>query len=127
MRPRAAELKAVCLLVDQWWQAPSPSIHLSIASAVCPLGRVRKPARRHQRQHTGTPPLEQRSSISTHTATVRSESESERHSRPLIGRGDSGGMGASAVGRRFREELAEAARQLDLKPQLPPAAAKPRL
>ena len=34
--------------------------------------------------------------------------------RPLIGRGDVGGMGASQIGRRFREELAEAAKQLNL-------------
>ena len=34
--------------------------------------------------------------------------------RPLIGRGDAGGMGASQIGRRFREELAEAAKQLNL-------------
>ena len=34
--------------------------------------------------------------------------------RPLIGRGDVGGMGASQIGRRFREELAEAAQQLNL-------------
>ena len=34
--------------------------------------------------------------------------------RPLIGRGDVGGMGASQIGRRFREELAEAAKRLNL-------------
>ena len=34
--------------------------------------------------------------------------------RPLIGRGDAGGMGASQIGRRFREELAEAAKKLNL-------------
>ena len=35
--------------------------------------------------------------------------------RPLIGRGDAGGMGASQIGRRFREELAKAAEDLQLK------------
>ena len=34
--------------------------------------------------------------------------------RPLIGRGDAGGQGASQIGRRFREELAEAALSLGL-------------
>ena len=32
----------------------------------------------------------------------------------MIGRGDAGGMGASQIGRRFREELAEAAKKLNL-------------
>ena len=34
--------------------------------------------------------------------------------RQLIGRGDAGGQGASQIGRRFREELAEAAKKLNL-------------
>ena len=34
--------------------------------------------------------------------------------RPLIGRGDLGGQGASAIGRRFRKELAEAAKEMNL-------------